>query len=65
MRVWEKRKPLIRKALSRTRSAEWENLLMCCGRLDRLIKGQGTGRVWDELLELALGIAGHPALKAG
>ena len=62
LRVWEKRKPLIRKALSRTRSAEWEQLLRRCGNLDRLIKGQGTGRVWDELLELALSVAGRPAL---
>jgi len=64
-RVWDKRKPLIRKALSRGRAGHWENLLDRCGQLDRLIKGQGTGRVWDELLELALGVAGQPALKAG
>jgi DNA polymerase-3 subunit delta len=64
LRVWEKRKPLIRKALSRTRATEWEQLVQRCGRLDRLIKGQGTGRVWDELLELALSVAGRPALTA-
>ena len=64
MRVWEKRKPLIRKALSRTRAVQWEQLLLRCGHLDRLIKGQGTGRVWDELLELALSVAGRPALSA-
>ncbi len=61
-RVWDKRKPLIRKALSRARTEQWESLLDRCSQLDRLIKGQGTGRVWDELLELALGIAGHPAI---
>ena len=64
LRVWEKRKPLIRKALSRTRAVEWEKLLQRCGQLDRLIKGQGTGRIWDELLELALSVAGRPALTA-
>jgi DNA polymerase-3 subunit delta len=64
MRVWEKRKPLIRKALSRSRGVEWETLLQRCGQLDRLIKGQGAGRVWDELLELALSVAGRPALTA-
>ena len=63
-RVWDKRKPLIRKALSRTRGQEWEHMLMRCGRLDRLIKGQGAGRIWDELLELALSISGRPALSA-
>ena len=64
LRVWDKRKPLIRKALSRDKAGHWERLLQQCGRLDRLIKGQGTGRVWDELLELALGVTGHPALTS-
>jgi DNA polymerase-3 subunit delta len=62
MRVWEKRKPLIRKALSRGDAVRWEQLLNRCGHLDRMIKGQETGRVWDELLELALGVAGRPAI---
>jgi DNA polymerase-3 subunit delta len=61
-RVWDKRKPLIRKALSRDKDGHWERLLIRCGQLDRLIKGQGTGRVWDELLELALSVAGRPAI---
>lgn len=63
-RVWEKRKPLLRKALSREQAEYWEHLLLVCGRLDRLIKGQETGRVWDELLELGLNLAGKPALTA-
>jgi len=62
MRVWDKRKPLIRKALSRNTTAHWESLLQRCSTLDRLVKGQGTGRVWDELLELALSVAGQPAI---
>lgn len=62
MRVWDKRKPLIRKALSRERAEYWESLLKRCSELDKLVKGQGTGRIWDELLELALGIAGQPAI---
>lgn len=63
-RVWEKRKPLIRKALSRSQANQWERLLIQCGRLDRLLKGQAAGRTWDELLELALSMAGQPALTA-
>lgn len=63
-RVWEKRKPLIRKALSRGQPELWERLLTRCGHLDRMIKGQETGRVWDELLELGLSVAGRPALTA-
>jgi len=60
-RVWDKRKPLIKKALSR-QWTDWEALLAGCGDLDRMAKGQRAGRVWDELLELALGMAGKPAL---
>lgn len=63
-RVWDKRKPLIRKALSRSQAGQWERLLLRCGRLDRVIKGQDTGRAWDELLELGMSIAGRPALTA-
>jgi len=63
-RVWDKRKPLIRKALSRGKTADWESMLQTCGQLDRLVKGQGTGRVWDELLELALTVAGRPVMTA-
>lgn len=62
MRVWDKRKPLIRKALSRLSHMQWEALLHRCSQLDRLVKGQGAGRIWDELLELALAIAGKPAI---
>lgn len=61
LRVWDKRKPLIRKALLRSET-DWEALLATCGSLDRLAKGQQAGRVWDELLELALAMAGKPAL---
>lgn len=62
-RVWEKRKPLIRKALSRFGADQWETLLQRCGHLDRMIKGQEAGRTWDELLELGLSVAGRPALS--
>lgn len=61
-RVWDKRKALVRKALQRGRSRDWEAMLTTCSRLDRLVKGQGTGRAWDELLELAFALAGRPVL---
>jgi DNA polymerase III subunit delta len=31
-------------------------------RVDRMVKGVATGSAWDNLLELALGIAGKPAI---
>jgi DNA polymerase III subunit delta len=57
--VWAKRQPLVRKALSRSRSPAWRRLLAMCARTDRVIKGQAPGSTWDELLQLVLGIAGR------
>ncbi|GMR07092.1 MAG: DNA polymerase III subunit delta [Gammaproteobacteria bacterium] len=56
--VWAKRKPLISKALSRFSAARWQILLVHAGRIDRMIKGQAVGNAWDELLQLALKVAG-------
>jgi hypothetical protein len=33
-------------------------MLQHANRIDRVIKGLSAGNVWDELLQLALGIAG-------
>lgn len=63
-RVWEKRKPLVRKAIQRIKSGEAQQWVLRCGQLDRLVKGFGAGRIWDELLELALGLAGRPGLAS-
>jgi DNA polymerase-3 subunit delta len=63
-RVWEKRKPLVRKALQRISGSEARLWVMRCSSLDRLVKGFGAGRIWDELLELALSMAGRPALAS-
>ena len=61
-KVWDKRKGLVRKALQRGTARDWAAMLATCSRLDRLVKGQGRGRVWDELLELAFALAGRAAL---
>jgi hypothetical protein len=34
------------------------------GEIERVIKGQATGKPWDELLQLTLKIAGAPLFKA-
>jgi len=59
MRVWQKRKPLIKKALMRTGPRKWQALLCNAAHADQVIKGQATGNVWDELLQLCLSLAGH------
>ena len=63
-RVWEKRKPLVRKALQRIKASETRQWVMRCGQLDRMVKGFGAGRIWDELLELGLCMAGRPVLAS-
>ncbi len=62
-RVWENRKPLIKKGLRRS-PRQWWYLLHRAGQIDRMIKGQATGNVWDELLQLGLMMAGIRLVKA-
>jgi len=57
LRVWENRKALIRKALSRHSSVRWKLFLKRCAKIDKVIKGVESGRVWDELLMLSTQIA--------
>ncbi len=57
-RVWQRRKPLVRKALKRSRPDEWHTLLQRAARTDRVIKGRLRGDVWHELQCLALGMGG-------
>ncbi|VAW61940.1 DNA polymerase III delta subunit [hydrothermal vent metagenome] len=57
LRVWENRKALIRKALSRHRAPRWKLFLKRCAKIDKVIKGVEPGRAWDELLMLSTQIA--------
>ena len=61
--VWDKRKPLVSAALQRIRGRQWWHLLQRCAQLDRVIKGRAAGSAWDELLQLALSLAGVNALS--
>jgi len=51
-------------AIQRMQNADWASILKKNGEIDRLSKGQGDiankglGRVWSDLLELALNLAG-------
>lgn len=57
-RVWEKRKGPVRAGLKRHTLRRWLQLLRRAGRIDRMIKGIEPGNPWDELLQLALLMAG-------
>jgi len=56
-RVWDNRKSLVRKALSRHSKARWQLFLKRCAKIDKVIKGVEAGRAWDELLMLSTQIA--------
>lgn len=57
-KVWPKRKALIRTALNRQKPEQWEAYLGRASLIDRAIKGLEAGKVWDQLLQLCLDIAG-------
>jgi len=57
LRVWDNRKALLRKALSRHGAARWKLFLKRCAKIDKVIKGVEDGRAWDELLMLSTQIA--------
>jgi DNA polymerase-3 subunit delta len=63
-RVWNQRKPLVRKAANRLDAGTWLALLHQCAELDRSLKGVGEGRIWDELLQLCLRACGDPLFDA-
>jgi DNA polymerase III subunit delta len=55
--VWEKRRILFQQALTRHTLTHWYRLLGLASRIDQLIKGIGTGQVWNALQTLSLEIA--------
>lgn len=56
--VWDKRRPLIQKALERTPSSYWNLWLQHAQYLDACIKGQADGDPWLGLEHLVLTMAG-------
>ncbi|AJO80842.1 DNA polymerase III subunit delta [Pseudomonas sp. MRSN 12121] len=57
--VWDKRKPLMSKALQRYSAPRWAQLLLDAQRIDVQIKGQATGSPWSSLSRLSLLMAGQ------
>jgi DNA polymerase III subunit delta len=60
-RVWGKRQQAMEKAVRRVRDDDVANLLAALASIDALSKGIGRGDAWDELIALALALAGKPA----
>jgi DNA polymerase-3 subunit delta len=63
-RVWQSRTAVFSRALQRQSLTACNRLLRRCALIDRIIKGQAAGNVWDELLQLTLWLAGMQALPA-
>ena len=58
-RIWPRsRQPLVTQALERLCGSDPWHLIEQAARVDRTIKGRGAGNAWDELLQLALLLAG-------
>ncbi len=63
MKVWKNRRQPIGRAAGRLRPAQLRRMLQHSAQVDRVIKGQQAGRVWDELLQLSLTLAsGKPVV---
>lgn len=61
-KVWDKRKPLLERAVKRHGAPRWRALIRQCARIDRMVKGMEQGSAWDELVQLALAMAGNQVL---
>lgn len=57
--VWDKRRPLVSKALQRLSAQRWAMLLQDAQRIDAQIKGQAQGSPWTSLARLSLLMAGQ------
>jgi DNA polymerase III subunit delta len=60
-RIWEKRKPLINKALKKLSPKQWQNLLKTCHEADLAVKGQRKSDPWLLFEDIAITMSGHPA----
>ncbi|MCG8016032.1 MAG: DNA polymerase III subunit delta [Candidatus Thiodiazotropha sp. 'RUGA'] len=61
-RVWDKRKPVVGKALSRGSATYWRELLIQCSDVDRMIKGLNSKDPWLALKRVAQGVSGITCL---
>ena len=59
----KRRKALLDKALQRNSERSLRQMLHDVGKIDRCIKGLDRGNTWDQLLSLALRLAGLPPMN--
>lgn len=59
-RVWDKRKPIVQRALSKQPLTTLEAALQLIARIDRSVKGWAAGDVWEAMAALILLLGGHP-----
>jgi DNA polymerase-3 subunit delta len=64
-KIWEKRKPLVRRGLQRLRSAEWRRLLCRCEHADRATKGRSAIDPWSIFEEITAAMAGRGGKNSG
>ncbi len=57
--VWDKRKPLLGKALQRHTARHFNQMLVDAQQIDAQIKGQAAGDPWNSLARLCLQLAGR------
>lgn len=57
--VWDKRRPLVSKALQRLSASRWAALLEDAQQIDAQIKGQAMGDPWSGLSLLTLSLCGQ------
>ena len=71
--VWQSRQDPLKEALSRHSATSWLQMLSLCTIIDRQIKGQAEGSVWNAFESLTVQLAGsggcliprHPVLNPG
>lgn len=59
--IWEKRRPLLMKALRRLPPDHWAHWLSEAQQIDAQMKGQAAGDPWNSLTRLCLVLAGCPS----
>lgn len=63
-RVWDNRKPLLQKALSKLSSRDFQQGLLIASRADHTIKGLATGSPWSYFEDILLTLAKRPVLDS-
>jgi DNA polymerase-3 subunit delta len=61
LRIWQRRQPLVQRALGRLNPSQVRNLVAQAAVVDKVIKGRATGQPWDALAGLLLVLLGRSA----